>query len=324
MKKKTLQKYGWLASGVGLKLDGQSGLLYGDVGGYRVLVYAENENYPYRLTAAVSVKSEQGFLSPDEMKAFAKAHKPVWVLNQEGFAVKMHLKNLGSGDKLLMGLKESLAAFTEMLRLHGFQNCCQTCGELLPTNPCVVGGSFMELCDGCFVGLQQNEALRSSQQKQKKENVVGGVVGALIGSLLGVACIIILSQLGYVAALSGLVMAVCTLKGYELLGGKLSTKGVVIGAVVMLIMIYVGNQLDWAILVVQEFEVGIADAFRAVPMLLSEEIIEPSVYWLDLALVYVFALLGAVPTMKSALNNQRDGSALYRLEDSAPVVNAGI
>lgn len=52
----------------------------------------------------------------------------------------------------------------------------------------------------------------------KKENVVAGVVGALLGSLLGVACIVLLGQLGYVAAVSGIVMAICTMKGYELLG----------------------------------------------------------------------------------------------------------
>lgn len=40
----------------------------------------------------------------------------------------------------------------------------------------------------------------------KKENLVGGVVGALIGSLLGVASIVLLSQLGYVAAISGVIM----------------------------------------------------------------------------------------------------------------------
>ena len=60
---------------------------------------------------------------------------------------------------------------------------------------------------------------------------MGGVVGALIGSLLGAASIILLSQLGYVAAISGVIMAVCALKGYELLGGKLTKKGVIISAV---------------------------------------------------------------------------------------------
>ena len=79
--------------------------------------------------------------------------------------------------------------------------------------------------------------------------MIGGIVGALVGSLLGVACIVILSQLGYVAALSGVVMAVCTLKGYEIGSGKLSKRGIVISVILMLVMTYVGDRLDWAITV---------------------------------------------------------------------------
>ena len=41
----------------------------------------------------------------------------------------------------------------------------------------------------------------------KPENVLAGVVGALLGCLLGVGCIVLLGQLGYVAALSGIVLA---------------------------------------------------------------------------------------------------------------------
>lgn len=73
------------------------------------------------------------------------------------------------------------------------------------------------------------------QNAQKTENLAGGIAGALIGSLLGVVCIVLLSQLGYVAAISGVLMAVGVLKGYEKLGGKLTKKGIVIS---MIIMVY--------------------------------------------------------------------------------------
>ena len=56
-------------------------------------------------------------------------------------------------------------------------------------------------------------------------------------------------QLGYVAAISGAIMAVCALKGYELLGGKLTKKGVIISVVIMIVMTYVGDRVDWAITV---------------------------------------------------------------------------
>ncbi len=53
---------------------------------------------------------------------------------------------------------------------------------------------------------------------ERKENVLAGLVGAFLGSLIGVACIVGIGQMGYVASISGLVMAVCAIKGYSLLG----------------------------------------------------------------------------------------------------------
>ena len=55
------------------------------------------------------------------------------------------------------------------------------------------------------------------ERENPRDNVIAGTVGAFLGSLIGVACIVILSKLGYVSAVSavsGLVMAVCAIKGY--------------------------------------------------------------------------------------------------------------
>ena len=59
-------------------------------------------------------------------------------------------------------------------------------------------------------------------KKTRQENVAAGLVGALLGSLAGVLCTVVIGQMGYVTSISGLVMAVGALKGYELLGGRLS------------------------------------------------------------------------------------------------------
>lgn len=83
-----------------------------------------------------------------------------------------------------------------------------------------MAGNSICLCDECYDKVSENAAAYTANEKNKKENLVGGVVGALVGSLLGVASIILLSQMGYVAALSGVIMAVCALKGYELLAAS--------------------------------------------------------------------------------------------------------
>ncbi|MBD5170105.1 MAG: hypothetical protein HDT20_08340 [Oscillibacter sp.] len=148
--------------------------------------------------------------------------------------------------------------------------------------------------------------------KQKKENVVGGIVGAFLGSLLGVACIVIVGQMGYVASICGLVMAVCSLKGYELLSGGMSKKGAVISSVVILLMTYLAHQLDWAISVASAWDEGIFDCFRAIPYLREAGYIEGGSYWGGLAMLYIFTLVGAVPTVLAGLHG-----------DSTPDLPAG-
>ena len=142
---------------------------------------------------------------------------------------------------------------------------------------------------------------------------MGGVVGALIGSLLGAASIILLSQLGYVAAISGVIMAVCTLKGYELLGGKLTKKGVIISVVIMIVMTYVGDRVDWAIMIARELETDVFFGYRLVPFLLSEEVIDMANYVQNLVLLYALLLVGAIPTISNAMRKDKVAGTICKL-----------
>lgn len=100
-------------------------------------------------------------------------------------------------------------------------------------------------------------------------------------------------------------MAVCALKGYELLGGKLTKKGIIISVVIMIIMTYVGDRLDWGIMIARELEVDVFYGYRLVPLLLSEEIIDATSYVGNLVLVYAFLLLGAIPTIRNAMRRDK-------------------
>lgn len=158
----------------------------------------------------------------------------------------------------------------------------------------------------------------AATKSQKRENVIGGIVGALLGSLLGVASIVLLSQTGYVSVLAGVVMALGVLKGYELLGGKLTKKGVVICVVIMLLMTYVGDRADWALLLYREG--GGADAgfnvfecYRMIPQAISAGIIEIQTYLLNLVLLYVFLLLGAVPTIRGKVKEKQEEGQMVKL-----------
>lgn len=181
-------------------------------------------------------------------------------------------------------------------RLKGEKSMnCNKCG-----NPIADNAAFCEFCG-------QTVAQTPEAPAKKPENVFTGIVGALIGAMIGGGCIILLSQLGYVAALSGFILAVCTLKGYELLGGQLTKKGIIISIVLMLITPYIADRLDWAIVIMNAWsDVGVTfgEAFAVVPMLIEEGSIAMSDYIRNLLMIYGFALLGAFSTLRSTLKKK--------------------
>lgn len=148
--------------------------------------------------------------------------------------------------------------------------------------------------------------MEEKEREKRRESLVAGLVGAFLGSLLGMACIIVVSQLGYVASLCGVVMAVCTLKGYELLGSALSRKGAAAAGIITVVMTYVAYQIDCAIQVAVAAEVDVFLAFRNMGMLLKEGYLDTGTYWGGLVLLYLFTLLGAAPLIIAALRGDTE------------------
>lgn len=174
---------------------------------------------------------------------------------------------------------------------------CTKCGND------VLDKEFCEHC-GAPVGKPAGKQAVAVAETGKKENVFTGIIGAMLGAVLGGGCIILLSQLGYVASVSGLVLAFCTLKGYELLGRKLSKKGVIICILLVLVTPYIADRLDWAIVVMQEFSdynITLLEAFAGIPALISEGVIDSGDYIKNLLMIYGFAALGAFSTLRNSV-----------------------
>lgn len=133
-----------------------------------------------------------------------------------------------------------------------------------------------------------------------KENVLMGLVGALLGSLIGVICTVVIGQLGYVAAISGVVMGICAIKGYQILGHGFSGKAIVICVVVIIVMVYVSHWISVAFIVAEGYGIGFGEGFSLVHTLLNEGFLDGTTYWTQLAMLYVFTALGAVPTLRKS------------------------
>lgn len=167
---------------------------------------------------------------------------------------------------------------------------CNHCGA-----PLVEGAAA---CDRCGAAVAVNPV-----EVKAPENVALGFVGALVGAIIGGASIVLLSQLGYVAAISGLLTAFCTLKGYELLGKGLSKKGVVICAILMILTPFAADWLDWGLWLYKDLSAYGASYFECVgllPTFLADGSIAMGDYLKNLGILYLFVVLGGFGTMKSA------------------------
>lgn len=301
--------YSGYGESAGLDIDAEYPVMFGSRNGFDLLVYPPKVSAPRALVATVSVQRAAGPLSAAEIKQFRHGRKACNGLTHQGRLATLSIRNGVKPEDLNTLLED----FTQFLQQAGFENVCQTCGAAGATEGCFAGGRYLHLCPNCLAGMQQQAA-----KPAKPENPVAGAVGALIGSLAGAVCIILLSQLGYVAALSGLVMGVCAIKGYEMLGGRLSGKGAAISVVIMLIMTYVADRLDWAIIAMQDLGVDLFTGFRIIPLLLEEQAIEGSVYWGNLVMLYLFLLLGMVPTVMAGLRSSREAGVIRPLQGSGP------
>lgn len=300
----------------GLKPDEATGVLFGYAGGYHVCLVPGQNNV---FTLLFSVRRAGALPPQEELTALAKSSKQISACKLQKDAVTVTVKPNGwSRAKSLANAKAALSEAVDTLRHLGYVDACQACGQEGATDSYLINGSYMHLCPSCFGGLSAQSGQRQYVEKRKPENLLGGLVGALLGSLLGVLVMVLLDQLGYVAALSGIVMAICALKGYELLGGKLSGKGIAVSTVIMVLMVYLGNRLTWSIAAYQELGdylgVGFFAIFRALSEILELAGAEAQdSYIRSLVLQYFFVALGAVPTVISARRNKTFKGAIHQL-----------
>ena len=308
------QKLSAAAQTTGLSYDLERNILYGAFGAYTfaVLVNASNVRY---CSIFFHVTRDGNPFIPNDGKDIAKeSDKLVQFVKPAGaapasFLVKLDKDEEGTAQRILDALNFLSTAFSN----RGYVNTCENCRQDVATEPCAVGNGLRFLCPDCFESISVSMNDKAHKEAETPENVPAGIVGALGGALVGAIVVVIFGRLGYVTALSGLIAAICSLKGYELLAKKMSVKGAVISCIAMAAMIYVGHRADWAFEAAKFFDVDFFTAFRAIPMLIKEEAIELSQYLRGLFMVYLFALLGAVPTVINSLKGQKTKYTVQKL-----------
>ena len=299
-----------IAERTGFRMDEQAMLLQGQRGAFPLTVGQAGNVLEIHAAA-----SRYG-APPDkkELRQGCKECKAVSRCEVKGNHVVFYARAGMTRAKVIDYLTEALDFVPVVLQRTGCVPCCEHCGQSIETRPYVIKGRPAHLCEACFAKVSTQLSAAQTTEEEKRENIVGGIVGAFLGSLVGGLAIVLIAQLGYIAWISGMIMGVCTLYSYKLLGGKLTTKGIVISVIVMAGMVYLANRIGYAIqlnrAVGREFgaaagNFGFFDAFQIMPEMAREEAEIGRAYYGDLVKTYLFTALGAVPTIITMIKNRK-------------------
>lgn len=313
MNKQFLKKVAGLAEQLGLSYDEKSWTIFGTYNGFYLCLLPLGNTYAF--TLYLSLSQQDHAVEADLLKELVSSTKMITARNVQGYRIQLTTKAGMTAAKTTANVREALDTATQFFKEHGLENCCEESGQTDPVDMYIVRGVPAFLCKESYAKLDKDISKQEEQRNQIEENIVAGSVGALAGALIGVAAIVILGQLGYVAALSGIVLAVCTLKGYEMLAGSLSKKGLLVTVIVMLLMVYIGNRLDWSISMANYYaDATVFESFRALPALIREGYLQSSGYYGNLALVYLFTAVGAIPTVRNMLRSKEILKQTYPLQ----------
>lgn len=282
--------------------DPQVDLMYGERYGFKFAVKAHAQN---QFSLLLSVKNDAPAVDTLHGKAIAQTTKAVTGTSFKQYKLTCTIRPGMTKKKTKANILEAIEDVTAYLSTNGFVPCCEVTGDTKDVSLYIVGNQLSFLSPEAF--SQKSQELDANQQVtlETKENMLLGGLGAFLGSLIGVAAIVILGQLGYVSLLSGVVMGICAIKDYELLAKRLSVKGAILSALIILVMTYFANQLDWTITAARAYEVSIFDTFPYIHDLVAEGYIDESVYNTNLVLIFLTTILSAAYMIWSALKDHK-------------------
>lgn len=197
-----------------------------------------------------------------------------------------------------------LAGLAREFDALGLEPACHRCAASGSHAAAALGGRPVELCDTCFGEL--SETMAATREGNRKEgSYLTGFFGALAGGIVGIVPWILIGQLGFIAALAGLIMAFLADRGYRLFRGRIGRgmPWIVLG--VLLVSVVLATFLGISVsLMLEDPAWGFADAILLPIFLLAEPDFLLAILK-DLGLGILFAGLGSF----GLINNMRKEGA---------------
>ncbi|BAW17129.1 hypothetical protein [Streptococcus intermedius] len=299
MNKLDLQAF---ADELGLQFDEVASVIWGQKEGYTLYIEQADQKNQYRICC--SVKNGEALPSLEECKELIKASKDLKTYQVNLYKATFYTKAGMTKGKTRAHIQQGLQDILSFLKERNFTNVCEQTGKVGQVDLYQVGGNLLLLSPEAFQEISSNLSIENQSYNHQKGSILTGTVGAFLGSLIGGIVTLAIAQLGYVAVVSGIVMGVCTIKGYELLGKKLSKVGIAISVVFMFVMMLVAHQFDYAIQLAKAESLDVFTAFTYLTNYILKGNEVHISYWTNLGLLLLFTGAGAVGTIVSVLSAQ--------------------
>ncbi len=303
-----------LAGAFGLTAHGQSGVLFGTVRGYSVVVVENTSQRKYYITFPARPSQGAPARTPgDFLRSFAAGRKDLDGVMAEDYALHIAVRMRGY-QKVYQTFHEVFQAVAGYLEENRFVSCCSHCGEAQETGLYTYGTVCRTLCGDCAVKAETAYQEAEAKQAQEKSSLPLGLLGAFLGSLLGVAAWVAVYQLGYIAGVVGLLLVFCAMTGYRKLGGCLDKKGVIGTAVLSVVMVSVSLYLCYGVALYRGMDkaYSIFECLLAVPAFLSASDLTGS-FLAELFTGYGFMALASVGMIVQAFRAAGPGPAFTRI-----------
>lgn len=301
---KKVKQYG---TANGFTVEEKNGLIYGLMNGYFVLIQ-QDPTLAAKHTVYLWAKPGTGQPVPATADYLNQSRSRFQYLQSAAYngakiTAEFHGFGLQWGKKYVPCLDAFIREVTGYCQNNGLLPCCEGCGTEFGLNLYQIDGYGHMFCSSCYSNVAGQIQQNALQKKQKGSgNVIGGIVGALIGSLIGIAVWVLIYQLGYISALGGLAMVICSMKGYELLGGRLNKAGIAITCIISILMLLFAEYICLSIEIYKVYNdwsssFTYSEAFYSVPYFLNESDVMGAVV-MDLVIGFILMAVGAFGTIK--------------------------
>ena len=221
--------------------------------------------------------------------------KGVKKMTEFGLSLGINGFTIGSIAKRLPSILDWTLGMLNINGALGVDHCAH-CGKPLDGNgqKCNVGGATVTLDDECVATANALIDTQNQQFNARPNNILKGTIGALIGGIVGGLTVVLFYLIGFVSALSGIVAVALGAFLYTKLGGKPNKIMILIVTVVSIVCLVASVFITYIVAsgIAVRSELGLSvSGFDAFAMLMEVEEFR-SAFYLDLAMVIIFAVVG--------------------------------